>query len=179
MGTGATASIPVLIRNVVVGRRPAWTLLRILILVAVTFVAFRYVILLRKIESTSMLPTFREGSIHVINRLAYSGNRNPQRGDIVAVRTSGVTVLYVKRIVGLPGDSLEIRNGTVLIDGQPLDEPYVSPRKRPWNWPTRPPRPRKLEEGQYFIVGDNRSMAQEQHEFGIVERSRIVGKVVR
>lgn len=157
----------------VVGRSPRRTFLRIACLVGTTFVLFQYVILLRKIESVSMLPTFREGSIHVILRPAYAPGRPPRRGDIVGVRTSGVTVMYVKRIVGLPGETLAIRDGTVLIDGKPLDEPYVRPGRRPWNRA-----PRTLRPDQYFVIGDNRSMREDQHEFGAIDGARIVGKVI-
>lgn len=178
MGKTAAQSVGGVIRTFAIGRRPEWTIARILILVILTFVLFKYVLLLRTIESISMLPNYREGSIHVINRLAYSGNRKPQRGDVVAIRTSGVTVMYVKRIIGLPGESIEIRNGKVFVDGQELEEPYARLRSHRWNWPVDPPRPRKLDAEHYFIVGDNRSMRQELHEFGVVEARRIVGKVV-
>ncbi len=147
--------------------------MRIGVVLLTTFVLFKYVLLLRKIESVSMLPTFPEGSIHLIHRLAYAAGREPQRGDIVGIRTSGETVMYVKRIIGLPGEMLAIRQGTVILDGQELDEPYVRPGRRPWNRP-----PRRLESGQYFVVGDNRSMPQEQHEFGAIERRRLVGRVI-
>jgi len=161
------------IRTVVVGRDPVWTLARIAVLVTLVFVVFKYVVLLRRIESTSMLPTLREGTVHVIHRLAYRGERSPARGDVVGIRTSGVTVMYVKRIVGLPGDTLEIRQGVVWINGEPLDEPYVRPGRRAWNRA-----PRSLGPREYFVIGDNRSMAQEQHEFGVIQAERIVGKVV-
>lgn len=160
-------------RTLAFGRDPRRTLLRIVLLVTITFLLFHYVLLLRRIESVSMLPTFREGSVHLINRLAYRFTTKPQRGDIVGIRTSGLTVMYVKRIVGLPGETLAIRDGTVLVDGQPLDEPYVRHHRKPWRM-----KPRRLESDQYFVVGDNRSMFQEQHEFGVVRGERIIGKVI-
>ncbi|MBL9137023.1 MAG: signal peptidase I [Verrucomicrobiales bacterium] len=165
------------LRTFAFGKRPVVTLVRIAVLVIATGLTFKYVILLRKIESTSMLPTLREGSIHVINRLAYLQGREPARGDIVAVRTSGETLMYIKRVVGLPGDQVEIRDGQVFINGDPFDEPYVKNRRRAWSWPTRGPRPRTLQKDEFFIVGDNRSMSQEQHEFGVIDRRRIAGKV--
>ncbi len=161
------------IRTVVVGRNPAWTLARIVILVATVVVVLKYVVLIRKIESTSMLPSFPEGSIHVIYRQAYGASRGPDRGDVVGVRTSGETVMYVKRVVGLPGERIEIRSNEVRINGEPLEEPHVRRGRRPWNRDEQ-----LLGPDQYFVIGDNRSMSQEQHEFGVVQRSRIVGKVV-
>lgn len=173
MPSPAPNSIGTWIRTFAVGRDPRWTLARILILIVTTVVLFNNVLLLRRIESVSMLPSFREGSIHLINRLSYRFQSTPQRGDIVGIRTSGVTVMYVKRIIGLPGETIAIRNGTVLIDGQPLEESYVRPQRRPWNL-----KPRRLDSDQYFVIGDNRSMAQEQHEFGAIRAERIIGKVI-
>jgi len=161
------------IRTLIVGRDPRWTLARIAFVVIATVVLLKYVVLLRKIESVSMLPTFREGSVHVINRLAYRGDRRPQRGDIVGIRTSGDTIMYVKRIIGLPGETIAIVNGTVVINSRDLDEPYVRPGRFPWNRPTR-----QLRDDQYFVIGDNRSMRQDQHEFGAVDADRIQGRVV-
>jgi signal peptidase I len=160
------------IKALAIGRSPRWTLVRITVLVFAALILFKYVILLRRIESISMSPTLREGSVHVVNRLAYAGAKEPARGDIVAIRTSGETVMYIKRIIGLPGETLEIRRGTVFINGQPLEEPYV-PRRRPdWNRP-----PVALRSGEYFIIGDNRSMDQELHVFGRIDGARIVGKL--
>lgn len=177
MAQGMTTTWVGSLKTFAFGRRPAMTLLRIAVLVLASWLIFKHVLLLRKIESTSMLPTLREGSIHVINRLAYANGREPARGDIVAVRTSGETLMYIKRVVGLPGDQVEIRHGEIYINGDPFDEPYVKYRRKPWSWPTRGPRPRTLQRDEFFIVGDNRSMSQEQHEFGVIERRRIAGKV--
>lgn len=177
MAQGATSTWGYSLSSFVFGRRPLITLARIGVLVIFTFLLFKYVILLRKIESTSMLPTLREGSVHVINRLAYVNGREPARGDIVAIRTSGETLMYIKRVIGLPGEQIEIRDGQVLINGTPFEEPYVKNRRRAWSWPTRGARPRTLQPNEFFIVGDNRSMSQEQHEFGVIERRRIAGKV--
>ncbi len=173
MGKGTSNNAWKWLQAVTVGRKPAWTLVRIAVLLVTTYLLLEYVVILRKIESTSMLPAFREGSIHVILRPAYSPSRRPARGDVVGVRTSGVTILYVKRVIGLPGETLAIRNGQVLIDGQPLDEPWVRLRRASWNLA-----PRKIEPGHYFLIGDNRSMPQDRHEFGAIEENRIVGKVL-
>lgn len=118
-----------------------------------------------------MLPTLRSGSFHLVNRLAFDSSA-PSRGDIVGIRFSGPHVLYIKRIVGLPGEQVAIANGVVTIDGRPLDEPYVRQRA-PWNVPST-----TLGPDEYFLIGDNRGMRADQHDFGRAPRSRIVGKVV-
>ncbi len=170
----SSPSLSLTLRNFALGRRPRWTLVRIAILIAGTWLTLHYVIALRKIESTSMLPSFREGTVHVIFRLAYSATRPPARGDIVAIRTSGETLMYVKRIIALPGETISIVRGIVNIDRQPLEEPYTSRRRAPWNLP-----PRTLGPDEFYVIGDNRDMTLEQHELGAIERERIIGKVIR
>ncbi len=80
--------------------------------------------------------------------------------------------MYVKRIVGLPGERLEIVEGQVLIDALPLAEPYVRNR-RPWDVPEV-----TLEKGEYFVIGDNRGMRVGDHDFGRVDAARILGRIL-
>ena len=154
-----------------VGRNPRVTLIRILLLVVVCFVLFHFVLLPVKVDGISMQPTYKNHSVNVVNRWAYLWHA-PRRGDIVAVRFAGVHMMLMKRIIALPGETIAFDNGKVLINGQPLDEPY---EKWPSNW-TLPPK--KLGMDEYFIVGDNRTMRWQDHTFGKVERNRIVGKIL-
>lgn len=158
--------------TIVIGRKPGFTLVRIVVLVVATFVVFRFILLPPiRITGPSMLPTYRENTIHLVNRLAYSW-REPRRGDVVSIRLAGHSVMYMKRIVGLPGETVEFRGGQLFVNGQPLDEPYVKSRSR-WEMP-----PRRLGVEEYFVVGDNRSMPIEDHELGVATRNRIVGKIL-
>src|SRR4051812_50110768 len=75
-----------------------------------------------------MAPTYQSGSFNLVNRLAYQ-RRKPARGEIVAIKLAGPHVLYVKRIIGLPGEHLAIERGQVYINGAPLSEPYVKNRR--------------------------------------------------
>jgi signal peptidase I len=156
---------------ITVGGNPRNTLIRIVVLIAVCFVLFHYILLPVRVEGPSMLPTYKDRSVNFVNRLAYL-RHEPQRGDVVSVRYAGYHVMLMKRIIGLPGETVAFDDGAVLINGQPLDEPY---RKWKSHW-TRPPV--KLSPDQYFIVGDNRTMRWQDHTFGVVERWRIVGKVL-
>jgi signal peptidase I len=106
-----------------------------------------------------------------VNRLAYLWHE-PRRSDVVSIRLAGVHLMYLKRIISLPGETVAFVNGQVLINGEVLDEPY---EKLPCDW-NRPPE--KLGPDEYFVVGDNRSMPWQDHTFGKVERNRIVGKAV-
>jgi signal peptidase I len=158
--------------TILIGRKPAFTLIRIVVLVVATFVVFRFILLPPiRITGPSMSPTYRENSIHFVNRLAYSW-REPRRGDVVSIRLAGKSIMYMKRIVGLPGETVEFRGGQLFVNGQPLDEPYVRSRSR-WEMP-----PRRLGVEEFFVVGDNRSMPIEDHVFGVATRNRIVGKIL-
>jgi signal peptidase I len=158
---------------VAMGRNPRNTLIRVGILIAVSYVLFfsGLVLLPVRVDGPSMLPTYKNRSVNFVNRLAYLWHE-PRRGDVVSVRYAGYHVMLMKRIIGLPGETVAFDDGTVLINGQPLDEPY---RKWPSHW-TLPPI--TLSPDEYFIVGDNRTMRWQDHTFGMVERWRIVGKVL-
>jgi signal peptidase I len=168
--------LPGWVRVVLIGRNWKLTLARLIVFVVTAFVVFRFVLLPVRVEGISMLPTYRNGSVNFLNRLAYL-QRGPQRGDVVGIRLSdpGImwpSIMYLKRVIGLPGETVAFVNGHVLIDGHILDEPYEKD-DYDWNLP-----PVKLGPTQYFVVGDNRSMPSEFHTFGKVERDHIVGKAI-
>jgi signal peptidase I len=156
---------------VLVGRNPRRTLIRMVILCSVAFVFFRFVCLPIRVLGISMLPTYKSNRVNFVNRLAYLFHE-PRRGDVVSVRTSGMSVMYMKRVVALPGETIAFTNGIVYINGERLNEPYLK-LAAPWNIPPEVVRP-----GHFFVVGDNRSMEHTNHEKGQAEKVRIVGKVL-
>lgn len=168
--TGNPKPKPDWLQIIAVGRNPKSTLIRIVVLIIVCFVLFHFELPVR-VDGISMLPTYKNGSVNFSNRLAYLWHE-PQRGDVVTVRFAGYHLMLMKRIIGLPGETVAFSDGTVLINGQPLDEPYEI---HPGHW-TLPPR--TLGPDEYYIVGDNRTMPWRDHTFGVVERFRIVGKVL-
>lgn len=178
MRSSSPAAAPVpLWKRLVFGRNPRRTLVRAACLAAVCLIVFKFILLPVRINGVSMEPTYRRDGINAINRLAYVFGK-PQRGDVVAVRYSrphGLSsphVMLLKRIIGLPGETVAIANGVVFINGRPLDEPYVKYREA---WQLNPV---KLAGDEYFLIGDNRGMDQRYHEFGETGAERIVGKVL-
>jgi signal peptidase I len=160
-----------LIRRLVFGANPRRTAVRILVLAGISFVTFRWLLIPIRTEGSSMLPTYAPDQIRLVNRLAYRWAM-PMRGDIVAIQMAGPHVLYVKRVIGLPGERVAVSEGAVTINGAALTEPYVKHR-RPWDVPEV-----TLGPAEYFVMGDNRGMSVGDHDFGRVELPRILGKVV-
>ena len=119
-----------------------------------------------------MIPAYLDGDTHVIYRRAYRGSP-PQRGDVVIIDIAGGKQFLLKRIVALPGERFAIKEGVILINGEPLEEPYLKTHNRTWNRPEIILRPE-----EYFFVGDNRSMDMPLHTADTVRIERITGKVV-
>jgi signal peptidase I len=160
-----------LTRRIVFGPDPRRTVVRVLVLAGMSFVIFRWVLIPIRAEGVSMLPTYSSGTFTLVNRLAFA-YRPPRRGDIIAIRYAGPHVVYVKRIIGLPGERIAIVKGVVHIDGSPLAEPYVKDRF-PWDIPEV-----TLTSTEYFVIGDNRSMRAADHDFGRVDAARILGRTL-
>jgi len=113
------------------------------------------------------------------NRFIYHFRR-PERGDIIVFKTPpaakekcGAGGTFVKRLIALPGETWEERNGFVYINGRRLIEPYIKPGRR--DAQTYPPR--RIPEGRYFFMGDNRAQSCDSREWGAVPRKNIIGEV--
>ena len=161
------------------GRNLKWTLLRLVIWSVLCVVVFKLLFIHIRVDGISMLPTCADKSTYWVSRLAYLWHE-PQRGDIVAIRfvtpDNSISrlepphIVLLKRIIGLPGETISFVNGRALINGVILDEPYET---LDCNWNCAPV---TLGPDQYYVVGDNRSMPPEDHTHGKCERNQIVGK---
>jgi signal peptidase I len=159
------------VKTILFGSNPRLTAIRVAVLIATSVVVFGFVLLPVRLTGISMEPTYDDGQLNFANRLAFAW-REPARGDVVAIRMAGPSVMYIKRIIGLPGEQVEIVMGVVKIDGEPLLEPTVV-RKAAWNLP-----PLTLGPDEYFVVGDNRSMSMRNHDLGRATRARIIGRLL-
>jgi len=149
-----------------------------------------------RVEGISMSPTFEGGQVLVINRAAYfhveasplatvlpathQGSISyvfggPQRGDVVVFRAPPQPdVDYIKRIIGLPGESVLIRGGQVFIDGQRLDEPYIN-YPATYEFPADQ-RAITVPDGSYFVLGDNRPASFDSHLGWFVPVDNLIGR---
>ncbi len=153
-----------------------WLLLRELVetvvLSLVIFLLIRQVVQNYRIESHSMEPNFYEGQFILVNKLAYKLGA-PQRGDIIVFHNpNNPDEDYIKRVIGLPGDTLEIFNQSVLINGEPLDEPYEQNVLRPDTYFG----PVVIEPDHLFVMGDNRPNSKDSRSFGQLSSDLIVGR---
>lgn len=143
--------------------------LRVAFVAACAYLFFGQVCLPFWVRGRSMEPTYGDGGFDFIWKPSYLFSK-PERGDVVAVRLAGDNVLYLKRVVALAGQKVAFQGGTLLVDGSPVEEPYVQGPCR-WNLAER-----QVDPGCVYLIGDNRSMPMEEHDFGQVSAMRIAGR---
>lgn len=160
------------LKEVLVGRSVGRSLVRGLTVGALLLLGSQCLLTPVRAHGISMVPTYAEGQLFWVNRLAYRFGRPIQRGDIVGITLKSGNAVLVKRIIALPGERIRIEAGQVLIDDRRLDEPYCVYRL-PWNI-----REAHLGPDEVFVIGDNRSMQERFHDFGRADRSRILGRMI-
>jgi signal peptidase I len=129
-----------------------------------------------RVPSRSMVPTVEPDRI-VIMRAGYYSGHQPQRGDIVIFLNSEDGNAWIKRVVGLPGESIAIDEGVVLIDGRKLVENYLAVENVATDYSRKMPA-QKVPENSYFLLGDNRDNSEDARIFGATPREDLTGKVV-
>lgn len=129
----------------------------------------------RYIPSTSMLPTLKINDRLLIEKIGYRFT-SPERGDIVvfspteALKEQGYDDAFIKRVIGLPGETIQVRGGVVTVDGQPLLENYLADE------PNYDFGPVTVPEGHYLVLGDNRNNSYDSHYWGFLPRENIIGR---
>jgi signal peptidase I len=123
-----------------------------------------------RVQSISMQPTLYERDFVLVNKIAYKFDA-PHRGDVIIFRPppDPQGEPYIKRIIGLPGDTVEIKNRQVFINGTPLREHYIMAEpyyQGKWT----------VLEGMLFVLGDNRNNSSDSHQWGMVPIENVIGK---
>ena len=144
-------------------------LLRLAVTAAVVYTVCKFVLMPVVIDGESMMPTYSSHGFNFCNRLAYRWTK-PKRGDIVILRYGGTHWMLLKRIIAFAGETVAFEKGVCVVDGKPLDEPYVR-LGCDWDLP-----PRKIGPGHVYVMGDNRSVPAEAHVGGEIAVARIVGR---
>jgi signal peptidase I len=175
----------------VLGRELVETLLLALLI----FLAVRSAVQNFKVEGESMLPSLDNGQYIIVNKLAYaqidlskfdwipffdSGDNplhhlfgTPERGDVIVFESpTNPDRDFIKRVIGEPGDTVEIRDGVVFVNNEPLIEPYITGRTGcpcgPW----------EVAPGTYFVLGDHRNNSSDSRVIGAIKEDAIIGKAL-
>jgi signal peptidase I len=122
-----------------------------------------------RIEGQSMEPNLHDGEYVLIDKISYLLHP-PERGDVVVFTPPNNDRDYIKRVIGLPGDTVEVKGGQVHVNGVALDEPYLQ------QMILRDEPARVVEAGRYFVLGDNRNNSSDSRSFGTITPQSIVGR---
>lgn len=156
----------------------AWEFLRFIIIVVAIVVVVRVFIAQPFVVSgTSMVPTYENSNYLIIDELTYRF-REPQRGDVIVFHPPvDMNTYYIKRIIGVPGDTVTISNSVVQIkntehpDGIILKEEYITPDAKGDNFSVT------VKDGEYFVMGDNRPASFDSRRWGLLPKKNITGRV--
>jgi signal peptidase I len=146
-------------------------ILETLVLAVVLYFGINAVSARVRVDGFSMRPTLQDGEYILVNKLAYKTGE-PHRGDIVVfIFPVDPTEDLIKRVIGLPGESVAIHNGVVSVNGVPLTEPYIaSPPAYDDEW--------IVPDGQLFVLGDNRNDSRDSHQWGFLPVENVIGRAV-
>ncbi|MBN1249094.1 MAG: signal peptidase I [Anaerolineae bacterium] len=144
--------------------------LETLLLAAILFFVINTLTGRYQVHGQSMEPSLHDGQYLIASKVTY-WLHSPQRGDVVVLdppnRNSNVP--YIKRVIGLPGDLVEVREQRVWVNGIALNEPYISaPPNYTGNW--------VVGEGEYLVFGDNRNNSSDSHSWGVLPEEHVLGK---
>jgi signal peptidase I len=121
-----------------------------------------------RIDGSSMNPTLYHGQYLIINNVSYLLD-DPQRGDVIVFRHPQNELNLIKRVVGLPGDHVEVRERQVFVNGVLLSEPYIeAPPAYNGSW--------FVPENEFFVLGDNRNNSSDSHSWSFLPQGNILGK---
>lgn len=157
------------------GKRP---LAKLIVLIGLSFASYlffsRVVVTAVEVKGLSMAPTLAAGDRFLLNRFVFL-HREPQRGELVVLKDPETGELIVKRIVGLPCETVIMQNETAFVNGRRLAEPYAATSARPDQSPLG--KATVVPRDHYFVLGDNRSRSVDSREFGPVSRESIMGVI--
>ncbi len=155
--------------------RAVWELLHDLsVAVLFCFFLITFVAQAFRVQGTSMLPLLQDGERIIVNKFIYRFHPI-ERGDVVVFwYPKDPSVSFIKRVVGLSGDTVEIRNGVLYVNGQVVREEYLSPRFRDNDTHL----PSEVKKGYYFVLGDHRNSSNDSRSWGEVPEKYIYGRAV-
>jgi signal peptidase I len=157
------------VENKVNWKQFVWDLIETVILAVLLYIGINAISARVRVDGFSMRPTLEDGEFVLVNRISYRFGAI-ERGDIIVFNyPANPTQELIKRVIGLPGDQVTIKNGQVALNGHILNEPYIAAApqyKGEWSVP----------DNFLFVLGDNRNNSSDSHAWGMLPIENIVGK---
>ncbi|HEX7734025.1 MAG TPA: signal peptidase I [Ktedonobacteraceae bacterium] len=147
-----------------------------IVLTLLMFVIIRFAIQNFNVEGTSMEPNLHDKELILVDKWTYMF-RAPERGDVIVFMAPPHPDMdYVKRVVGLPGDVVTVRNTTIIVDGVTLNEPYVATQNQGNQFAYKNITNEIVPPNDYFVLGDNRAVSSDSRDWGFVPKGNIIGR---
>ena len=129
------------------------------------------------VDGSSMVPSFHDRDYLIVNKFDYRFQA-PQRGDVIVFKSPTIpNTNFIKRIIGLPGETVKIENNQVSVNGKVLSEPYINKEDGTEDSLQIAPIDRTLASNEYWVMGDNRDHSSDSRDWGPLQKSAIIGKV--
>lgn len=151
----------------------------VVVFLAILMIVFLFVAQPHKVQGPSMFPTFHDGDYIITDKLTYRFS-TPKRGDVIVFENPrNHSDDFIKRIMGLPGDRIKVQGGHVYINDQLGTEPYLQPDvTTDGRFFLQDGQEKTVDDGDYFVMGDNRQFSSDSREWGLVKKSEILGRVI-
>ena len=146
--------------------------LRLICVAAIAYGFFGFICIPAFVNGTSMEPAYQDGAFLFCWTPAY-WRRKPERGDVVMIRYGSEKVMLLKRVLAVEGDVIEFRDGVLYLNNEIAQGPWLNLTPCDWNM-----EPHTVSAGHIYVIGDNRNMPMDDHIFGEVEISLVVGTAV-
>jgi signal peptidase I len=151
--------------------RFALDIIETLVMAVILFLGINTISARVRVDGFSMIPTLKDGEFVLVSKINYRFG-SAERGDIIVFHfPMDPQQELIKRVIGLPGDTVSVQNGTVSVNGQMLSEPYIAAAPAYSGIWTVP-------DGQLFVLGDNRNDSSDSHSWGFLPFEKVVGKAV-
>lgn len=146
-----------------------------IIIIIAFFVRF-YLVQPFIVDGSSMEPNFHNGQYLLVDKISYRLT-TPKRGDVIVFHPpKAPTLNYIKRIIALPGDTIDIQDGKITVNGAEIDEPYIPAEKTLVRNSAAANLKQTLGPTEYFVLGDNRDHSSDSREWGAMPRENIIGR---
>lgn len=149
-----------------------------IVALSIFVITYLFVVQPHQIRGKAMEPNYIDGQYYLTSKIAYRKG-SPQRGDVIVFASpNNPDIDYIKRIIALPGETVELKNGRVYVNDRVLEEPYLAPNTETLGSQFLPENQKvTVPENQYFVLGDNRAHSSDSREWGFVQKEKIAGKV--